>query len=169
LVRRVIQGSPDTRSFEIRHIGYSKNSHGHRSVVAAYPPLPGPNEVEIAVEAFGLTELEAKAPLTAFVGSVGGKKVLGYSYQKLRDTAVVDNTAIVSLPDSVPAVDAACIPVVVLPAWVGLVEVGRIKKDSIVLIHDALSRMSLLFTLEGFSLTLSSQESDVPQFKLFRV
>jgi len=81
LVRRTVHGSPSTRNFEIRHIGFSKNSHGHRTVAAAYPSLPGPNEVEVAVEACGLTETET--PLTAFVGRVDGKRVLGYSYQKL--------------------------------------------------------------------------------------
>jgi len=147
LVRRAVQGSPSTRNFEINHIGYSKNSHGHRSVAAAHPPLPGPKEIEVSVEAFGLTDLEAEAPLTAFVGSVDGKRVLGYSYQQLVDTVVVDEKAVTSLPDSVSTVGAACLPAVVLPAWVGLVEVGRIEKDSIVLVHDALSRMPLIFTL----------------------
>ena len=168
LVRRTVQGSPSTRSLDVRHIGYSKNSHGQRSVAAAYPSLPGPNEVEIVVEAFGLTELEAEAPLTAFVGSVGGKKVLGYSYQKLRDVVAIDKAAVVSLPRSVSVVDAVCLPAAVLPAWVGLVEVGRIERDSVVLVHDALSRASLLFIFKTFSLTLDSQVSGVLQFKLSR-
>ena len=148
LVRRVIQGSSGTRNVEIRNIGYSKNSHGHRSVAAAYPPLPGPNQVEIAVEAFGLTELDLEAPITAFVGSIDGKQVLGYSHQKLGDTVVIDKAAITYLPHSMPIVDAVCLPAVVLPAWVGLVEVGRIERDSIVLVHDALSRVSLPFCHE---------------------
>jgi hypothetical protein len=114
-------------------------------VAAAYPPLPGPNEVEVAVEAFGLTGLKDEAPLTAFVGSVDGKKVLGYSYQKLVDTVVVDKKAITSLPDSISAADAVSLPTAILPAWVGLVEVGRIEENSVVLVHDALSRTSLLF------------------------
>ena len=145
LVRRAVQGSPSTKNVEIRHFGYSKNSHGHRSVAAAYPPLPGPNEVEVAVEAFGLTDLEDEAPLTAFIGNVDGKKVLGYSYQKLIDTVVVDKKAIVSLPESVSIADAVSLPTAILPAWVGLVEVGRIEKNSVVMVHDALSRMPLLF------------------------
>lgn len=144
LVRRAVQGSPSTRNFEIRHFGYSKNSHGHRSVAAAYPPLPGPNEIEVAVEAFGLTDLDDEAPLTAFVGNVDGKKVLGYSYQKLVDTVVVDKKAIVSLPESVSVEDAVSLPTAILAAWVGLVEVGRIEKDSILMVHDALSRMSFV-------------------------
>ena len=144
LVRRVVQGSPSTRNFEIKHIGYSKSSHGHRSVAAAYPPLPGPNEVEVSVEIFGLTDLEAEAPLTAFVGSADGKRVLGYSYQKLADTIVVGKTSTTPLPESVSAADAACLPAIVLPAWLGLVEVGRIRKDSVILVHDAVSRVSLL-------------------------
>ena len=41
-IRRAIQGSPSTRNFEIKHIGYSNNSHGHRSVAAAYPLSPDP-------------------------------------------------------------------------------------------------------------------------------
>lgn len=155
LIRRAVQGSPSTKNFEIRHVGYSKNSHGHRSVAAAYPPLPGPNEVEVAVEAFGLTDLEAEAPLTAFVGSVDGKKVLGYSYQKLVDTVVVDKKVITPLHESISVADAVSLPATILPAWVGLVEVGRIEKDSIVLIHDALSRMPPRFpVLNVFSLTL---------------
>ena len=145
LVRRAVQGSPSTKDFEIHHVGYSKNSHGRRSVAAAYPPLPGPNEVEVAVEAFGLADLEAETPLAAFVGSVDGKKVLGYSYQKLIDTVVVDKKVITSLPESVSVVDAVSLPIAILPAWVGLVEVGRIEKGSAVLVHDALSRMSLPF------------------------
>ena len=106
LVRRAIQGSPNTKDFEIHHVGYSKNSHGRRSVATAYPPLPGPNEFEVAVEAFGLTDCEAETPLTAFVGSVDGKKVLGYSYQKLIDIVAVDKKVITSLPESVSVADA---------------------------------------------------------------
>ena len=169
LVRRAVQGSPTTRDFDIRHIGYAKNSHDQRSVAAAFPLLPGPNEVEIAVEAFGLTELEYQTPFTAFVGRVDGRKVLGYSCQRLGDTVVTDKRAIAYLPHSVSVVDAACLPAAVLPAWVGLVEVGRIEKDSIALVHDALSRASLPPILETFSLTLGSQVSDVPRFKLSRV
>ena len=146
LVRRAVQGCPSPRNFVINHVGYSKNSHGHRSVAAAYPPLPGPNEIEVAVEAFGLTDLEVEAPLTAFVGSNGGKQVLGYSYHRLTETVVVDEKVVTSLPKSVSVVDAACLPAVALPAWVGLVEVGGIEKDSIVLVHDALSRVSTLLT-----------------------
>ena len=156
LVRRTVRGSPSTRSFAVRHVGYSKNSHGHRSVAAVYPPLPGFNEVEIVVEAFGLTDLEAEAPLTAFVGNVGGNKILGYSYKKLSNVVVVDNAAIIPLPDSVPATDGVCLPVVVLPAWVGLVEVGRVERLSVVLVHDALSRAYLLLTLGTFSFMLGS-------------
>ena len=169
LVRRAVQGSPSTRSFEINHVGYSKNSHGHRSVAAAYPPLPGPNEVEVAVEAFGLIDLEDDAPLTAFVGSVDGKKVLGYSCQRLCDTVVVDKKVLAPLPESVPVADATSLPIAILPAWVGLVEVGRIEKDSIVLVHDALSRASLpFFTFEIFLLTLYLQVPDGPLSKLSR-
>jgi hypothetical protein len=117
-------------------------------VAAAYPPLPGPSEVEVAVEAFGITDLEDGAPLNAFVGSVDGKKVLGYSHQKLVDTVVVDRRAITSLPETVSVTDAVSLPDTTLPAWVGLVEVGKIEKNSIVLVHDALSRTPpLLFVL----------------------
>jgi len=143
LIRRTVHGSPSTRNFEIRRIGYSKNSHGHRSVAAAYPHLSGPNKVEVAIEASGLTEFETETPLTAFVGRVDGKRVLGYSYQRLGDTVVIDKAAVTYLPHSVPVVDAVCLSAVVLPAWVGLVEVERIEKDSIVL--DALSFVSSLY------------------------
>ena len=171
LVRRAVQGSPSTKNAEIQHFGYSKNSHGHRSVAAAYLPLPGSNEVEVAVEAFGLTDLEDDAPLTAFVGSLDGKKVLGYSYQKLVDTVVIDRKAITSLPESVSAVDAVSLPDTILPAWVGLIEVGRIEKNSIVLVHDALSRVSTLFFVLGiFVLTPTyrcrpCRDSDRPELR----
>jgi len=59
LVRHAVQGSPSTKNFEIHHVGYSKNSHTRRSVA----PLPRTNEVEVTVEAFGLTDLEAETPL----------------------------------------------------------------------------------------------------------
>ena len=144
LVRRAVQASPATRDFKIRHFGYSRNSHGHQSIAAAYPPLPGPNQVEVAVEAFGLTDLEEDIPLAAFVGSVDGKKVLGYSYQKLVDTVVVDRKAITPLPESVTATDAVSLSAAILPAWVGLVGVGRVEKNTVILVHDALSRMSPL-------------------------
>lgn len=140
LVRRAIQGSPSVRPVEIKSVGYSRNSHGNRSVAAAYPRTAGLGEVEVAVEAFGLTDLEAKIPLTAFVGTADGQKVLGYSYQELIDTVVVDKASITPLVDSVSVTDAASLPTSVLPAWVGLVELGRIGKNSVVLIHDALSR-----------------------------
>ena len=140
LVRRAVQGSPSVRPAEIKNIGYSKNSHGHRSVAAAYPPPVGSGEVEVAVDAFGLIDLEAETPLTAFVGTADGQKVLGYSYQKLIDTVVVDRSSITPLTNSVSVTDAVSLPTSVLPAWVGLVEFGRIEKNSVVLVHDALSR-----------------------------
>ena len=140
LVRRAVQGSPSIRPAEVENVGYSKNAHGHRSIAAAYPSHAGPGEVEVAVEAFGLTDLEADTPLTAFVGTADGQKVLGYSYQKLIDTVVVDKASITPLIDSVSVSDAVSLPTSVLPAWTGLVELGRIEKNSVVLIHDALSR-----------------------------
>ena len=140
LVRRAVQGSPSVRPAEIKNIGYSKNSHGHRSIAAAYPPPVGSGEVEVAVDAFGLTDLEAETPLTAFVGTADGQKVLGYSYQKLIDTVVVDRSSITPLTNSVSVADAVSLPTSALPAWVGLVEFGRIDKNSVVLVHDALSR-----------------------------
>ena len=140
LVRRAVQGSPSIKPAEIKSVGYSKNVHGHRSVAAAYPSPVGPGEVEVAVEAFGLTDLEAETPLTAFVGTADGQKVLGYSYQKLIDTVVVDKASITPLIDSVSVTDAVSLPTSVLPAWTGLVELGRIEKNSVVLVHDALSR-----------------------------
>lgn len=140
LVRRAVQGSPSVKPAEFKSVGYSKNTHGNRSVAAAYPPPVGPGEVEVAVEAFGLIDLEAETPLTAFVGTTDGQKVLGYSYQKLVDTIVVDKAGIIPLSDSIPTADAASLPTSVLPAWVGLVELGRIEKNSVVLVHDALSR-----------------------------
>lgn len=140
LVRRAVQGSPSIRPAEIKSVGYLKNSYGRRSIAAAYPPPVGPGEVEVAVEAFGLTDPEAEAPLTAFVGTSNGQKVLGYSYQKLIDAVVVDKASITPLVGSISATDAAALPASVLPAWVGLVELGRIDKNSVVLVHDALSR-----------------------------
>jgi hypothetical protein len=140
LVRRAVQGSPSIKPAEIKNIGYSKNAHGHRSVAAAYPPSVGPGEIEVSVEAFGLTDLEAETPLAAFVGTADGQKVLGYSHQKLVDTVVVDKASITPLIDSVSVADAVSLPTSVLPAWVGLVEFGRIEKNSVVLVHDALSR-----------------------------
>ena len=140
LVRRAVQGSPSVRPAEIKSVGYSKNAHGNRSVAAAYPPPVGPGEVEVVVEAFGLIDLEAETPLTAFVGTANGQKVLGYSYQKLVDTIVVDKAGIIPLIDSIPVADAASLPTSVLLAWVGLVELGRVEKNSVVLVHDALSR-----------------------------
>ncbi|KAF9645762.1 hypothetical protein BDM02DRAFT_3189448, partial [Thelephora ganbajun] len=101
LVRRAVQGSLAIKPAVIKGIRYSKNAHGHRSVAAAYPPLAGPGEIEVAVEAFGLTDLEAETPLTSFVGVVDGQKVLGYSYQKLTNTVVVDKASITPLIDSV--------------------------------------------------------------------
>ena len=77
LVRRAVQGSPSIRPTETKSVGYSKNAHGHRSVAAAYPPLAGPGEIDVAVEAFGLTDFEAETPLAAFVGTADGQNVLG--------------------------------------------------------------------------------------------
>ncbi|KAF9642250.1 hypothetical protein BDM02DRAFT_3193609 [Thelephora ganbajun] len=128
LVRHTVQGSPSTRDFEICHFGYSKNSHGHRSLAAAYPPLPGPNEVKVAVEAFGLTDLKDDIPLAAFL-------LLSETCQYV----VVDKKPIISLSESFSITDVVSLPTTILSTWVGLVEVGRIEKDSIVLVHDALS------------------------------
>lgn len=150
LVRRAVQGSPGIKSTIVKNIGYSRNAYGHRSVAAAYPPPAGPGEIEVAVEAFGLTDIDADIPLTAFVGTTAdGRKVIGYSYQKLIDTIVVDRTSVIPLIDSVSITDAVSLPSSVLPAWVGLVELGRIEKNSVILVHDALSRgstFSVLYT-----------------------
>ena len=110
-------------------------------MAATYPPLPGPNEVEVAVEVFGLTDLEDEVPLTTFVGSVDGKKVLGYPYQKLTDTIVVDKKAIIPLPEFISVADVVSLPNTILSALVGHVEVSRVEKNSIVLVHDSLSHM----------------------------
>ena len=126
MVRRAVQGSPSTKNFDIRHFEYSKNSHGHRYVAAACPPLPGPNEVEVPVVAFGLVDLEDEAPLTAFVGTVDGRKVLGYSYQKLINTVVVDKKAIAPLSESVSITDAVSLPAAILSR---LDRIGRSRKD----------------------------------------
>ena len=140
LIRRAVQGSPSVRPAVIKNIGYSRNAYGHRSVAAAYPPSVGPGEIEVTVEAFGLTDLDAETPLTAFVGTAEGKKVVGYFSQKLVDTVIVGKTGTTPLIDSVSATDAVSLPSSVLPAWVGLVELGRIEKSSVILVHDALSR-----------------------------
>ena len=140
LIRRAVQGSPSVRPAVIKNIGYSRNAHGHRSVAAAYPPSVGPGEIEVTVEAFGLTDLDAEIPLAAFVGPAEGKRVIGYSFQKLVDTVVVGKTSITPLIDSVSATDAVSLPSSVLPAWVGFVELGKIEKNSVTLVHDALSR-----------------------------
>ena len=135
LVRRAVQGSPSVRPVEVRNVRYLKNSHGHHSVAAAYPLPVCPGEVEVAVEAFGLTNLETEVPLTA-----DGQKVLGYSHQKLLDTVVVDKTSTTPLINFIPVADAVSLPTLVLPAWIGLIELGRVEKNSVVLVHDALSR-----------------------------
>lgn len=140
LVRRAVQGSPSIKPAVIKNVGYSRNAHGHGSVAAAYPPLTGPGEIEVAVEAFGLTDLDAEIPLTAFVGTADGQKVVGYSYQKLTDTVVIDKARVIPLIGSVSVTDAVSLPSSVLSAWVGLVELGRIEKKSVILVHDALSR-----------------------------
>ena len=75
LVHRAVQGSQSTKNFKIRHFRYSKNSHGHQSVAAVHLPLPRPNEVEVAVEAFGLTDLEDETP-HRLRQNFDGKKVL---------------------------------------------------------------------------------------------
>ena len=162
LVRRAVQGSPTTKKVEIRHSGYLKSSHGHQSVAAPCLPLPEPNKVKVAVEAFGLTDLESDLLLTAFVGSIDGKRVVGCSYQKIVDTVAVNRKAITSLPESVSVEDVVSLPIAVLPAWVGLVEVGRVEKNSIVLVHDALSRMPPLFShLRIFASTFELKLSGV--------
>ena len=168
LVRRAVQGSPSIRPTEIKSIGYSKNTHGHRSVAAAYPPLAGSGEIEIAVEAFGLTDLEAETPLTAFAGTADGKKVLGYSYQKLVDTVVVNKAGITPLLDSVSVADAVALPTSVLPAWVGLVELGRIEKNSVILVHDALSRKFPYFISYVRGSNTLLQVLDAQPFRLSR-
>ena len=140
LVRRAVQGSPSIRPAVIKNFGYSRNAHGHSSVAAAYLPPVGPGEIEVIVEAFGLTDLDAETPLTAFVGSADGQKVIGYSYQKLIDTVVVGKASIIPLIDSVSITDAVSLPSSILAAWVGLIELGKIEKTSVILVHDALSR-----------------------------
>ena len=67
-------------------------------------------------------------------------QVLGYSYQKLTDTVVIDKEAIIPPPESISVADVVSLPTTILSAWVGLIEVGGVDKNSIVLVHDALSR-----------------------------
>ncbi|KAF9642419.1 hypothetical protein BDM02DRAFT_3133100, partial [Thelephora ganbajun] len=49
--------------------------------------------------------------------------------------------SITPLIDSVSVTNTVSLPSSVLPTWVGLVELGGIEKNSVVLIHDALSRV----------------------------
>lgn len=168
LVRRAVQGSPRIRPVDIRNFGYSKNAHGRCSVAAAYPPPVRPGEVEVVVEAYGLTGLETEVPLTAFVGIADGQRVIGYSHQRLADTIVVDKTGVAPLTNSVSTVDAVSLPSLILPAWVGLIELGRVEKSSVVLVHDALSRTHTGLLLHFREPNPSSQVSDVLLFKLSR-
>jgi hypothetical protein len=75
LVRRAVQGSAKVKPATIRSVGISTNSHGTRSISAIYPPPVGADEVEIAVETLGITDLSSEKPLVAFVGSYDGNKV----------------------------------------------------------------------------------------------
>jgi NADPH:quinone reductase-like Zn-dependent oxidoreductase len=65
---------------------------------------------------------------------------VGVDYQKLVDTIVTRRNGLVTLPATISSQEAVSLPTIVLPSWIALVEIGRINADSVVLIHDALSR-----------------------------
>jgi hypothetical protein len=75
LVRRAIQGSAKVRPMHIHSVGFVTNAHGRRSISAIYPPPLNADEVEITVNAVGITDLASEVPLAAFFGTTEGKRV----------------------------------------------------------------------------------------------
>jgi hypothetical protein len=80
LVRRAVQGSAKVRPMPVRSVGFVTNAHGTRSVSAIYPPPVSADEVEIAVNAVGITDLASEVPLAAFFGTAEGKRVCSFFF-----------------------------------------------------------------------------------------
>jgi len=136
--------------FWVHCIGYSKNSHGRRSVAATYPLFPDPTRSRSPSNCSALPTLRPRFLSPPSSGALMERKRsvvhISGSLTPLSSTR--------PLPEFVSVPDVVSLPTAILPAWVRLVKVGRIEKDSVILIHDALSRMSLcFFPLEMFSLT----------------
>jgi len=168
-VRGAVQESPSTRS--------SRWHQAHRILKElSWPPvrgcclplLPGPNEVEIAVKSFGLTDPEAEVLLATFVGSGGGKKIPGYSNQKTQGYCGCRYGGH-RLSSTLYACCGRSLLARRYPPH--LRRVSRSWKDrngrSSWLMGFSL--VSPLFPLRSFLLTLGLQVSDLLQFKLSKV
>jgi NADPH:quinone reductase-like Zn-dependent oxidoreductase len=80
--------------------------------------------------------------LTSFTSSLTTTvlQVVGVTDGPITDIVVVDQNAIVALPDGLTDTEAAALPMLSLAAWLALVETVRILDGYTILIHDASSR-----------------------------
>ena len=80
--------------------------------------------------------------MTSFTSSLTTTvlQVVGVTDGPITDIVVVDQNAIVALPDGLTDTEAAALPMLSLAAWLALVETVRILDGYTILIHDASSR-----------------------------
>jgi phthiocerol/phenolphthiocerol synthesis type-I polyketide synthase C len=135
-------------------------------------PEPGPNEVEIEVEATGLNFRDVMWSLgllpeealdggyagatlgmecagrIARVGSAiadlqVGDRVVALAPAAFATHALAPRSAVLALPDAIPADAAAALPVAFLTAWYALLHLGNLAAGESILIHGAAGGVGL--------------------------
>ncbi len=122
---------------------------------------PGPGHIEIAVDAAGLNFIDVMKALGVYPGSadapiqlgsecagrvsaVGagvtafeiGDEVIALGAQTFATHTIVDERLVVRKPPALEMEHAAAIPAVFVTAWLGLVELARLRRGECVLIHS---------------------------------
>ncbi|EIW85840.1 hypothetical protein CONPUDRAFT_80229 [Coniophora puteana RWD-64-598 SS2] len=155
LVRRLVYGSAETRRLDVPAVQFSLENGKAANVAAYFPREISTEDVEVEVTALGVEELATdKSPL-AFVGTVraagtsvaslaAGTVVVGLTSEAPASVLVVPGSTVVPLAPGVSPTEAVSALPALLGPWVALVELGRVRKTSAVLIHDAASSAGLL-------------------------
>ncbi|KAH9923014.1 putative nonribosomal peptide synthetase [Amylocystis lapponica] len=147
-VRRLVHGGQNVKDIAVQAVGASLSPSGAVTLSASFPPAVLPNDVEVRVSRIGLHDVSETSPAT-FVGTVEvigsdvrglekGDKIVAVAVRPLATSIVVDSKSVVKLPAGVSLEDAATLPGIMIAPWIGLQH--DLSGDSVVLIHDALSR-----------------------------
>ena len=140
----------------------------HLKAVQAPRRVPGPGQVEIAVEASGLNFINVLSAMGIYpgmpngVGPLGlecagtvtavgagvvdfkpGDAVLAIAPDSLASHAVVDARLVAHKPSPLSVIEAATIPIVFVTAWYGLHQLAQVQSGERVLIHAATGGVGL--------------------------
>lgn len=140
----------------------------HLNIVQTARRVPGPGQVEIAVEASGLNFINVLSAMGLYpgmpngVGPLGlecagtvlavgpdvsnvapGDPVLAIAHASLASHVLADARLVVHKPEPLSFVDAATLPIVFVTAWYGLHHLAQLQSGERVLIHAATGGVGL--------------------------